>query len=219
MPKIGKKPSKETREKLSKSAKIAHARKAIKEREGKQGKNFLTESELERFLKAAKKTRNGARDHCMVMMAYRHGFRVSELIDIRLDELDLEGAQIFVRRSKNSLSTSQPIEGDELRALRAWLRERSASSQAGSPFLFFGIRGPFTRQAINSLFIRIAKAAKLPHIHPHMLRHTCGHLLANRQTPTRTIQNLLGHKSIKHTVLYTALNSEQFRDLWRKRKY
>jgi len=199
---------------MSKSAKIAHARKSA--REGKAGKNFLTEAELERFLKTAKKTRNGIRDYCMVMMAYRHGFRVSELIDIRLDEVDLEGAQIFVRRSKNSLSTSQPIEGDELRALRAWLRERSTSSMAGSPFLFFSIRGPFTRQAINSLFIRIANSAGLPHVHPHMLRHTCGYLLANKQAPTRTIQGLLGHKSIKHTVLYTAANSGRFKNLWRK---
>ena len=59
-----------------------------------------------------------------MLMAYRYGLRVSELIDIRLKDLDLESARIYVRRLKGSLLTHQPIEGDELRAIRAWMRER-----------------------------------------------------------------------------------------------
>jgi len=51
--------------------------------------------------------------------------RVSELIDIRIADIDMVTARLFVRRLKGSLSTSQPIEGDELRAIRAWLRERA----------------------------------------------------------------------------------------------
>src|SRR5687768_9675049 len=85
-------------------------------------KNFLTESEMKKFLDAARKTRHGIRDYCLILMAFRHGLRVSELVDIRLKDLDLETSRIFVRRLKGSLSTHQPIEGDELRAIRAWLR-------------------------------------------------------------------------------------------------
>ena len=82
-------------------------------------------------------------------MAYRHGLRVSELIDLRLKDIDLDTSRLFVRRKKGSLSTHQPMEGDELRALRAWLRERSLRPDARSPYLFLSERGPFTRQAVN----------------------------------------------------------------------
>src|SRR6266508_882520 len=95
-------------------------------------RKFLTETEIEAFFKAARKTRNGVRDHCMAMMAYRHGFRVSELIDIRLDEIHLDTARLDVRRLKKGLSGHHPIEGDELRAIRAWMKERSAHKFSGS---------------------------------------------------------------------------------------
>lgn len=111
-------------------------------------KTYLTEPEMARFLRAARSGRYKVRDYLLMLMAYRHGMRVSELIDVRMDEIDLEGASLRVRRSKGSLTTQQPIEGDELRAIRAWLRERSTMRCAiGSPFLFLGERGPLTRQA------------------------------------------------------------------------
>jgi len=75
-------------------------------------KNFLTESEIERFLKAARKGRHGARNFAMMLMAFRHGLRVSELINVRMADVDLDTGRLFVRRLKGSLSTSQPLEGD-----------------------------------------------------------------------------------------------------------
>jgi type 1 fimbriae regulatory protein FimB/type 1 fimbriae regulatory protein FimE len=122
-----------------------HASQAV----DKKGKNFLTEGEMKRLLDAAKGSRYWQRDHLMLLMAYRHGLRVSELIDLRLKDLDLDTSRLFLRRKKGSLSTHQPIEGDELRALRAWLRERSLRADARSPYLFLSERGPFTRQAVN----------------------------------------------------------------------
>ncbi len=77
-------------------------------------KNFLTESEMKKFLEAARKNRHGVRDHCLMLMAFRHGLRVSELIDIRPKDLDIETSRIYVKRLKGSLLTHQPIEGDEL---------------------------------------------------------------------------------------------------------
>lgn len=87
-------------------------------------KNFLTDAEMKKFLVAARTGRHSVRDFCLMLIAYRHGLRVSELIDIRLKDLDLETGRLFVRRVKGSLSTHQPIEGDELRAIRAWLTLR-----------------------------------------------------------------------------------------------
>lgn len=180
-------------------------------------RKYLTEPEIDAFLKAARKTRNPARDYCLALMAYRHGFRVSELIDVRLAEVILSSSQLIVRRKKGSLGTSQPIEGDELRAIRAWLRERATHSMAGSDYFFLSERGAFTRQAINYLFAKIGKEAGLPvKVHPHMLRHSCGYELANKGNTTRDIQDYLGHKSINHTVLYTATNANRFKGMWRK---
>ena len=97
--------------------------KSVNQAIDSHAKNFLTESEMKKFLAAARKGRHSVRDFCLMLVAYRHGLRVSELIDIRLKDLDLETGRLFVRRVKGSLSTHQLIEGDELRAVRAWLRE------------------------------------------------------------------------------------------------
>jgi type 1 fimbriae regulatory protein FimB len=154
----------------------------------------------------------------MALMAYRHGLRVSELADLRLDEIDLTGATLRVRRVKRGLDTSHPIEGDELRAIRAWLRERSVHGQAAAPWLFLSERGgKLRREAVNYIFGRISRAAGFTfQVYPHMLRHSCGYALADRNTATRTIQDYLGHTRIENTVRYTAANPERFRRIWRK---
>ena len=178
-------------------------------------KNFLTESEIKKFLVAARKGRHGVRDFCLMLVAYRHGMRVSELIDIRLKDIDLETGRIFVRRVKGSLSTHQPIEGDELRALRAWLRERESYLNSNSNYLFLSERGPMTRQSINYLVEQIGIRSKLNFkINPHMLRHSTGYYLANKGCDTRLIQDYLGHKNITHTVRYTRTAASRFENLW-----
>lgn len=181
------------------------------------GKDYLTESEIARFLAASKLGRHGVRDYCMMLLAYRHGLRVSELIDIRIADVDMVTARLFVRRLKGSLSTSQPIEGDELRAIRAWQRQRSLDIKAAhSPFLFLSERGAFTRQALNYLVQRIGQQSELGfQIHPHMLRHSCGFYLANKGLDTRLIQDYLGHRNIAHTTRYTRTAAARFEGLWR----
>lgn len=176
-------------------------------------KNFLTEGEMKHFLDAARRGRHGVRDYAMMLMAYRHGMRVSELIDVRIKDLDLDAGRIFVRRKKGSLSTHQPIDGDELRAVRAWLRERG---ETRSSYLFIGERGPLTRQAVNYLVREIGIRAKLPFaVNPHMLRHSTGFYLANKGFDTRLVQDYLGHKNISHTVKYTRTAAARFEGLWR----
>ena len=179
-------------------------------------KNFLTSSEMKKFLAAARKSRHGVRNFCLMLTAYRHGLRVSELVDIRLKDLDLETGRLFVRRLKGSLSTHQPIEGDELRAIRAWLRERENYPNASSNYLFLSERGPMTRQSINYLVEQNGKRAKLNFkINPHMLRHSTGYYLANKGCHTRLIQDYLGHRNITHTVRYTRTAAHRFEGLWR----
>jgi integrase len=183
----------------------------------KKSKNFLTEAEMKKFLEATRhNARHCERDYTMMLLAFRHGLRVSELCDLRLTDLDLNTARLFVRRIKGSLSTHQPIEGDELRAIRAWLRVRQEREDSHSPYLFLSERGPLTRQAINYLVEQIGKRAKLDFkVTPHMLRHSTGYYLANKGYDTRLIQDYLGHKNIVHTVRYTRTAAIRFEGLWR----
>ncbi len=192
------------------------APKAAKATIDDRGKNFLTEAEMKRFLEAARRGRHGVRDYLLMLLTYRHGLRVSELVDVRIKDLDLETGRLYVRRKKGSLSTHQPVEGDELRAIRAWLREREQRSDARSPYLFLSERGPMTRQAINYLAKEIGERAKLRfRVHPHMLRHSTGYYLANQGYDTRLVQDYLGHKNIAHTVKYTRTAAARFEGLWR----
>lgn len=205
-------PKKSASEKTENSADQNSVNQAI----DAHAKNFLTESEMKKFLAASRKGRHSVRDFCLMLTAYRHGLRVSELIDVRLKDLDLETGRLFVRRVKGSLSTHQPIEGDELRAIRAWLREREDYPNAHSNYLFLSERGPLTRQAVNYLVAQTGKRAKLKFaVNPHMLRHSTGYFLANKGYDTRLIQDYLGHRNITHTVRYTRTAASRFDGLWR----
>lgn len=178
-------------------------------------KNFLTEAEIEKFLRLSRKGRHGVRNFAMTLLAYRHALRVSELANMRVADVDLDAGRLFVRRSKGSLSTSQPMGGDEIRALRGWLRQRTNAPCCNSPLLFLSERGPMTRQAVNYLVAVIGKGAGLSvHVHPHMLRHSCGYALANKGCDTRLIQDYLGHRNIRHTQLYTRTAAVRFERLW-----
>jgi len=178
-------------------------------------KNYLTESETTNFLRAARKGRHGVRNYAMVLLAYRHGLRVSELINMRMADLDLDTGHIFVRRLKGSLSTSHPSGGDEIRALRRWLRKRVNAPCCNSPLVFLSERGPMTRQAFNYICAEIGKRAGLNiKVHPHMLRHSCGYALANKGKDTRLLQDYLGHRNISHTTIYTRTAAVRFEGLW-----
>jgi len=141
------------------------------------------------------------RDATMVLIAFRHGFRAAESIDLRWDQVDLDNALLHVRRLKNGSPATHPLTGKELRALRRLQREQDLKS----PFVFTSERGtPFTKRGFQAMLKRAGDATKFDmKIHPHMLRHACGFKLANDAVDTRTIQAYLGHKSIQHTVRYT----------------
>jgi integrase len=142
-------------------------------------REYLTEAEVERLMAAARKNRWGHRDATMVLVAYRHGLRVSELVDLRWDQVDFRTATLHVRRVKQGTPRTHPIVGDELRALRRLQKEQEPKS----PFVFTSERGaPFTAAGFARMVKRAGAEAKLGFkVHPHMLRHACGYALANRR--------------------------------------
>jgi integrase len=176
-------------------------------------REYLTDAEVAELMGAAKDNRYGHRDATMILMAYRHGFRSSELVDLRWDQIDFDRATLAVRRVKQGSPSTHPIQGDELRALRRLLREQEPKS----PFVFTSERGsPFTTAGFARLVERAGAAAGLAFkAHPHMLRHACGFALANKGHDTRALQAYLGHKNIQHTVRYTELSPDRFKDFWR----
>ena len=161
---------------------------------------------------AGKFGRHGARDRALVLLAYRHGLRVSELESLRWDQVDLKAGLLHVARLKNGMASTHPIRGPELRALRELRRDYPAS-----PYVFVSeLDGPLTPATFRKLFARAGMRAKLPFpIHPHMLRHSTGFKLANDGHDTRAIQQYLGHRNITHTVRYTELSPERFKGFWK----
>ena len=176
-------------------------------------REYLTDAEVAKLTEAAKANRWGHRDATMVLVAFRHGLRASELTDLRWDQIDFNTATLAVRRVKQGSPSTHPILGDELRALRKLQREQEPKS----PFVFTSERGsPFTTAGFARLVERAGEFAGLGFkAHPHMLRHACGFALANKGHDTRALQAYLGHKNIQHTVRYTELSPDRFKDFWR----
>jgi integrase len=121
-------------------------------------REYLTDDEVQRLGDAAKANRNGHRDTTMILVAYRHGLRASELTDLRWDQVEFISATLHVRRIKQGTPSTQPILGDELRALRRLQREQEQKS----PFVFTSERGaPFTVAGFARMVERAGVKAEL----------------------------------------------------------
>jgi integrase len=175
-------------------------------------REHLTAAEVNRLIEAAKANRHGHRDATMILVAFRHGLRASELVDLRWDQVHFDSATLHVRRRKAGTPSTHPLSGPEMRALRKLQRESKAS-----PFVFVSERGaPFAPAGFARMLERAADTAGLKiKVHPHMLRHACGFKLANDGVDTRALQAYLGHKNIQHTVRYTELAPTRFKGFWR----
>src|SRR5437763_214970 len=176
-------------------------------------REYLTDDEVQRLAETAKGNRHGHRDATMILIAYRHGLRASELTDLRWDQVEFTSATLHVRRVKQGTPSTHPILGDEPRALRRLQRDQEPKS----PFAFVSERGtPFTTAGFARMIERAGLAAGLGlKVHPHMLRHACGFALANAGHDTRSLQAYLGHSNIQHTVRYTELAPDRFKHFWK----
>ncbi|NET39580.1 MAG: tyrosine-type recombinase/integrase [Cyanothece sp. SIO1E1] len=175
-------------------------------------RDYLTSHEVNKLMAVAKQRgRHGHRDTTMILMAYRHGLRVSELCALRWDQVDFKAGVLYVRRLKRGIPSVHPLRGPELRALRQLRRESQPS-----PYLFVTERGaPMTAAGFRKLLSRISQLCSWPFsVHPHMLRHACGYKLVNDGHDTRAIQHYLGHRNIQNTVRYTQLSASCFAEFW-----
>jgi len=164
----------------------------------RRSREHLTPAEIDRLMAAAQRLG-------------RHGLRVSELVGLRREQVDLHQGLLHVRRCKNGLASTHSLRGPELRALRKVLRDDPETA-----YVFTSERrAPMTAATFRKPIARAGDAAKLGMpIHPHMLRHSTGFKLANDGQDTRAIQHYLGHKNIQYTALYTQLAPDRFNNFW-----
>jgi integrase len=142
---------------------------------------FLTDAQVDALAKAAA----NHRDRTMIMVAFRHGLRVSELVSLKWDQVDLDAAMMRIYRAKHGRDATHPIPGGELRDLRRLKREGAGE------FVFVSrLGGPMTARAFAQMLEKTAERAGVQGpFNPHSLRHACGYKLASEGRDMRTIQH------------------------------
>ena len=151
-------------------------------------------------MKAASDNRCGHRDATLILIAYRHGLRASELVALRWDDIDLTTGRLHARRAKGGAASVHPTGARQSRAFRKLQRDAIADGTQ-SPYVFVLERSsPFSVAGYQRMVARAGEAARFAFLtHSHMLRHGCGYKLANDGRDTRSIQHYLGHRSIAST--------------------
>ena len=178
----------------------------------RRSREYLTAEEVDGLIRAARRQgRYGQRNATLILLMYRHGLRVAEVVRLEWDMLDLKAALLHVRRVKHGLAALHPLRGTELRALR-----QLQHTYPEMAYVFVSERGaPLTARTVYHIIAEAGRAAGFSFpIHPHMLRHACGFYLANKGVDTRALQQYLGHRNIQHTVRYTELTPHRFQNFW-----
>jgi len=176
----------------------------------------LTRKEILSVLKIAKF--QSKRNHAMILLAFKHGLRASEVCALKVSDIDLKNGIITIRRLKGSLKSSQDlldIPGEPLicekQVLRAWLAERETYRDA-SDYLFLSQKGgKLDRSAFFRVFQSIAERAGLPASkrHPHCLKHSLGYYLVEQGVSLPSIEQTLGHKSLASTGVYLKVTDDK----------
>ncbi len=187
---------------------------AIIPKQSQQSMIHLEPPELLLLLRSAKA--KCAREWAMLVLAYKHGLRASEICNLRLGDVDMKNGGIVIDRLKGSLRTVQALTEhrgepllNELKALREWLRQRRDD---GSDFLFTSQKGGrLDRTQVFRLFRSIAADAGLPaeKRHPHTLKHSIASHLVRENVNLALVKQQLGHKSINSTMRYISTTDQQ----------
>jgi len=176
----------------------------------------LTEDELLEVFEIAR--RRSARDHALMVVCFQHALRASELISLKLGDIDWRNMEITVQRLKGSLKTTQPLfrmRGrpcmDEVSALRTWLNERPRDS--GSDFLFVSQKGRFNRNTVSRIFAKYCRLASEARIargekpisescwHIHALKHSRVTSVVGKMD-LYLVKLLAGHAALTSTLRY-----------------
>jgi type 1 fimbriae regulatory protein FimE len=163
-------------------------------------REYLTPQEIILLIEAAASVgRHSTRDAALILMAYKHGLRPGEIVNLAWLNIDMQARTIRVIRLKNGRPSAHELDDDELEVLRKLQLE-----YIGSEFIFCSERkGPLTKRAVHTIIARAAQLAGIEFtVHPHMLRHSKGHQLAANGADSRLIQDYFGHRNIGSAGFY-----------------
>lgn len=173
---------------------------------------ILSEEEIEKLLDINLKTDFDYRNKAMLELMYSSGLRVSEIINLNVNDIDLSNAsvRIFGKGSKERII---PLNDYAIDALNNYIlnHRRSLFKHGESNYLFLNNHGnKMTRQGFFKILEKIAKEKGIKsELSPHTLRHSFATHLLKHGADLRSIQELLGHSDISTTQIYTHITSER----------
>lgn len=179
---------------------------------GRELPRFLFREHIERLLAApCQENRYGLRDQVIIELLYGSGLRVSELVGLNKRDVDLANGLIRVK-GKGRKERIVPLTEPSKQAIKAYLNSREDSEEP----LILNYKGSrLTSRSVRRILDKLGKSANLnQHIHPHMLRHTFATHLLDGGADLRSVQELLGHKKLSSTQIYTHLTREKLRHVY-----
>jgi integrase/recombinase XerC len=183
--------------------------------------HFLTDDEILRLLDAPPATQPmGLRDRAILEAMYSAGLRVSETVGINDADLDMKAGVVRIR-GKGKKERIGPLGSYAVRALRAWLgvRQLAAAPANNAPVPVFVNRfgRRLTTRSVGRLLEKHLQVAGLDtRTTPHTLRHSFATHLLDRGADIRSVQELLGHKSLVTTQIYTHLSTSGLRQVYQR---
>lgn len=175
-------------------------------------REYLTSHEVDDLRKVARKLgRLGHRDDTLILMMFYHALRVSEVVNLRWEQIDFNQSILHVKRVKRGVDSTHPLRAVEVRALRRIKKENDVS-----PYVFLSERkAPLTTRSVRHIISKAGDKLVLGFpVHAHMLRHATGFYLAGKGIDTRGIQCYMGHSCITNTTIYTDLSPNRFNKFW-----
>jgi site-specific recombinase XerD len=172
----------------------------------------LSEAQVRRMMSAhASCSAQGQRDRAVLELLYGTGLRLSECVQLELQDIDLASGTLLVRNGKGRKDRYVPLSGQAVKALATYLRESrpllERPTQASHGALFLARNGRRLGHFSVSLAVHTAAAAAGVTASPHVLRHSYATHLLQGGADVRQVQELLGHKHLSTTALYTKVDT------------
>jgi integrase len=163
---------------------------------------YLTQKEVKSFFAQIQ----DKRDKALFAVIYRYGLRASEATLLTPDSINWDDNRIYIRRVKSGVSTERRLYDDVRRAIKAYLRVRQETGTA----LFTGREGNLKANTVAKLFKKYARQAKLDNkASVHSFRHSCAVHSLEAGLDVREVQDLLGHRNIQNTMIYTQITDKK----------
>lgn len=187
-------------------------------RKGRKLPKALKPGEAEKML-ACLNTRypTSLRDKCIFLLMYKLGLRISEPLNLRVEDVDLENAFVSIQQSKNNRDRTIPIDEETLEWMKKWKAIRPESE-----YFFSTLKGgKIDKRQIREKCYRLSKKAgvyirdgkELKLVHPHNFRHTCFTELCEEGADIRSIQEIAGHANIATTSIYLSVRPQRLKKI------